>query len=294
MGFRVRGANAGLTAPNEHSLLPPGNYEYRVIGEAKEKRTPLHILSCLEAAQRPAFTLGRSCDESHSPSPESNTSNYSTMVKTTDGRCAVSGETSRLQSCHLVPEAEAKWWLDRGMFGLTLNRQGINSPQNSLAMRDDLNAQGMGLGHFVFAPYAGMKGLFHASQTFFVSSKKRRGILTVVEQTTGLAFNRPNADALKALVVPTTDLTSRRAELTEMMLRPSPPSMFLLGQNVISKLLRAWMLTFMSDVPAMGVYPGFSKVMRLEHKYRQEHPEVSAVWSARVAYVGEYDDEQRF
>jgi hypothetical protein len=93
--------------------------------------------------------------------------------------------------------------------------------------------------------------------------------------------------------------------------------MFLLGQNVISKLLRAWMLTFMSDVPvsfnemnasflassqrplaaryeqAMGVYPGFSKVMRLEHKYRQEHPEVSAVWSARVAYV-EYDDEQRF
>jgi hypothetical protein len=137
------------------------------------------------------------------------------------------------------------------MFGLTLNRQGINSSQNSLAMRDDLNAQGMGLGHFVFAPYAGMKvcvcitdALADFSADYRPDSspyspnkcvckiclgpvsrvpnilrelEKTQGILTVVEQTTGLAFNRPNADALKALVVPTTDLTRRRAELTEVM-----------------------------------------------------------------------------
>ncbi|KAJ7791842.1 hypothetical protein B0H14DRAFT_3890423 [Mycena olivaceomarginata] len=173
------------------------------------------------------------------PPPESNTSNYSTMVKTTDGRCAVSGETSRLQSCHLVPEAEAKWWLDRGMFGLTLNRQGINSPQNSLAMRDDLNAQG---DEALLLTDGDVSSDDAAPESPFDVSAWTECDLEVTE---GL-------DA---------DLHVRRPARYEQ---------------------------------AMGVYPGFSKVMRLEHKYRQEHPEVSAVWSARVAYVGEYDDEQRF
>lgn len=46
---------------------------------------------------------------------------------------------------------------------------------------------------------------------------------------------------------------------------------------------------------AAGIYPGFSKAMRLKHEYRQLHPEVSAVRSARVASLWEelQDDEQR-
>jgi hypothetical protein len=41
------------------------------------------------------------------------------------------------------------------------------------------------------------------------------------------------------------------------------------------------------------MYPGYSKAMRLQHEYRMQHPEVSAVRSARVARMGEEDDEQQ-
>ncbi|KAJ7016708.1 hypothetical protein C8F04DRAFT_1201648 [Mycena alexandri] len=44
---------------------------------------------------------------------------------------------------------------------------------------------------------------------------------------------------------------------------------------------------------AAGIYPGFSKTLRLKQEYRKLHPEVSAVGSARVASVWEEDDEQR-
>ncbi|KAJ7228141.1 hypothetical protein GGX14DRAFT_611455 [Mycena pura] len=41
-----------------------------------------------------------------------------------------------------------------------------------------------------------------------------------------------------------------------------------------------------------GMYPGYSKALRLKQEYRKQHPEVSAVRSARVAHVGEDNDEQ--
>jgi hypothetical protein len=44
---------------------------------------------------------------------------------------------------------------------------------------------------------------------------------------------------------------------------------------------------------AADMYSGYSKVIRLQHEYRKQHPEVSAVRSARVARVGEDDDEQQ-
>jgi hypothetical protein len=40
------------------------------------------------------------------------------------------------------------------------------------------------------------------------------------------------------------------------------------------------------------MYRGYSKPIRLKYEYRKQHPEVSAVRSARVARRGEYDDEQ--
>ncbi|KAJ6624611.1 hypothetical protein B0H10DRAFT_2006727 [Mycena sp. CBHHK59/15] len=43
---------------------------------------------------------------------------------------------------------------------------------------------------------------------------------------------------------------------------------------------------------AAGMYHGYSKVIRLKHEYRKQHPEVSALRSARVARMGEDDDEQ--
>jgi hypothetical protein len=44
---------------------------------------------------------------------------------------------------------------------------------------------------------------------------------------------------------------------------------------------------------AADMYPGYSKAKRLQHEYRMQHPEVSAVRSARVARMGEEDDEQQ-
>ncbi|KAJ7221552.1 hypothetical protein GGX14DRAFT_559039 [Mycena pura] len=41
-----------------------------------------------------------------------------------------------------------------------------------------------------------------------------------------------------------------------------------------------------------GMYHGYSKALRLQLEYRKQHPEVSAVRRARVAHVGEDDDEQ--
>jgi hypothetical protein len=40
------------------------------------------------------------------------------------------------------------------------------------------------------------------------------------------------------------------------------------------------------------MYRGYSKAIRLKRKYREQHPEVSAVRRARVARMGEDDDEQ--
>ncbi|KAJ7360666.1 hypothetical protein DFH08DRAFT_800111 [Mycena albidolilacea] len=125
------------------------------------------------------------------PPPESNTSNYSTVVNTTDGRCAVSRETNHLQSCHLVPEAEVKW---RHI------RTHAKPPRDQFPAKlcATTSTHKVWVSEIFFAPYAGMTvshihqinvhaftwGLFHASQNILHELKKTQGILTVVEQTT--------------------------------------------------------------------------------------------------------------
>ncbi|KAF9004509.1 hypothetical protein BDZ89DRAFT_1080464, partial [Hymenopellis radicata] len=219
--LRVLGADADLTPPNEHSLLSPGKYEYRVRGG--EPRYP--ICTSFRAWKPP----------NHLPSHwnvdvmGAKARPPRTVLKMTDGRCIVSGDISRLQSCHLVPEAETNWWIKMGMSGRTQNAKGINSMPNCLTMRADLNAQGMDLGHFVFAPYAGMAvcvcitddladfaaehhlravniparihpvnvyarfawGLFQSMQNILCGLEQVQDVVTVAEQTTVPAISSP-------------------------------------------------------------------------------------------------------
>ncbi|KAJ7639004.1 hypothetical protein FB45DRAFT_787579 [Roridomyces roridus] len=77
---------------------------------------------------------------------------YSQTTKNQDMRCIVTGETSRLDACHLVPHAEEDWWVFNSMSIKTFNPTGIDSPPNRVTMRCDLNGRTLDEGRFVFWP----------------------------------------------------------------------------------------------------------------------------------------------
>ncbi|KAF7302152.1 hypothetical protein MIND_00782100 [Mycena indigotica] len=92
---------------------------------------------------------------SSEPPPASNQSNLSTLVKALDKACLLTGKTFGLETCHLVPRSERKWWNYNTMNAKLGNIEGIDSPQNCISLRGDLNGSGMDAGHFIFAPYRG-------------------------------------------------------------------------------------------------------------------------------------------
>ncbi|KAJ6632287.1 hypothetical protein B0H10DRAFT_1976872 [Mycena sp. CBHHK59/15] len=151
--LRKMGSDIDLAASNTRSLLKPGLYTYDVTTTG-EARYP--ICTAFHAWAPPAVlppswagcTMGATGDV-----PDSNLSNFSDVVKAIDRRCAVTGDTSRLESCHLIPAGEAPWWRYHNMGVKTNDFNGVNTPGNCLALRSDLNAAGMDQGHFVFAPY---------------------------------------------------------------------------------------------------------------------------------------------
>ncbi|KAJ7825361.1 hypothetical protein B0H14DRAFT_2368949 [Mycena olivaceomarginata] len=155
--LRVMDDDIDLTTPDdEKTLLSPGSYTYHVTGG--ENVSPLCVCTSFRAWTPPKVVHSHwdlDVMGATAAYQASSASTYSTAVKWDDGRCAVTGDCSRLQSSHLVPETEEAWWTLRGMSGLTRNPKGINSPPNCLATRADLNGPGMDQGHFVFAPYAG-------------------------------------------------------------------------------------------------------------------------------------------
>ncbi|KAJ6618959.1 hypothetical protein B0H10DRAFT_2027828 [Mycena sp. CBHHK59/15] len=170
--LRKMGSDIDLAASNTRSLLKPGLYTYNVTTTG-EVRYP--ICTAFHAWAPPAVlpsswagrTMGATGDV-----PDSIVSNFSDVVKAIDRRCAVTGDTSRLESCHLIPVGEAPWvrcgvavphsyrsakcqWRYHNMGVKTNDFNGVNTPGNCLALRSDLNAAGMDQGHFVFAPYDG-------------------------------------------------------------------------------------------------------------------------------------------
>ncbi|KAJ7886172.1 hypothetical protein B0H14DRAFT_3732030 [Mycena olivaceomarginata] len=291
--------------------------------------------------------------------PDSSATTYSAVVKGADGRCAVTGDFSRLETSHLVPEAEEPWWILRRMTALTNNPGGINSPtelpcparrpqrgrvwtkatsfsprtrarRSACASRKQwlisqveyhLRAVSMPRRIHPMNVYVRFAwGLFRALQIVLRELSRNRSVVTVEEPNLALMLHPPSsANAPRATTTtkdpcyPTTTIAIRNLPKT---LRSSPPLMCTLGRSAISSLPRVWTPTFMADLSvnlnvmdasflansqsfaahyeqAADMYPGYSKVIRLQHEYRKRHPEVSAVRSARVARVGEDDDEQR-
>ncbi|KAJ7819952.1 hypothetical protein B0H14DRAFT_2835121 [Mycena olivaceomarginata] len=312
--LRVVDAYVDLTAPDDDSsLLPPGHYTYRVTGgeacypvcTSFRAWTPPRVLP-------PHWDLAAM--GARAAPPWSTASTYSTVVKAADGQCALTGDVSRLENSHLVPEGEAAWV------------RGINSPPNCLALRADLNAAGMDKGHFVFAPYKGAPvcvcltsgmadfaveyhlraikmprrihpmnvyvrfawGLFQAFQTLLRDLSLDQSVVTVKEPnfpdvppapkrrlTEGNDTRRDEQDANAG--EPPLDVetwTERDVEIAEG-----------LDAGLDGRPLAPY-------EEAAGMYRGYSKAIRLKRKYREQHPEVSAVRRARVARMGEDDDEQ--
>ncbi|KAF8214968.1 hypothetical protein K438DRAFT_1800529 [Mycena galopus ATCC 62051] len=287
-------------------------------------------------------------------------STFSMAVKGADGRCAITGDISRLESCHLVPKDEDEWWTLKGMNALTNNLEGVSAPANCLALRADLNSVGMDGGHFVFAPYNGTAvcvflrreladfavehhlrvvtipprihkmnvyarfawGLFQAFQKVLNLLSRDESFVTIQEPDFSSVTtpskrkrNKPatrepgsNADGGNQMQHHNQGNVEEGPQLTdddddgsheEMDENPAlePPLALYswterdikIAERLDANLHCRPLARYEEEA---GMYPGYSKVIRLQQEYRKQHPEVSAVWRARVARVGEADDEQ--
>ncbi|KAJ6584160.1 hypothetical protein DFH09DRAFT_1360049 [Mycena vulgaris] len=356
--LRVLGHDADLTpSDDDKTFLLPGSYTYHVTGGEAA-----YAVCASFRAWTPPKVLpphwGTGAMGATATFLASTASTYSTAVKRDDGRCAVTGDCSRLQSSHLVPEAEELWWSLRGMSGLTANPEGINSPPNCLATRADLNGPGMDQGHFVFAPYAGKAvclclthgmpdfavdyhlravkipsrinpmnvyvrfawGLFRALPNILQDLTIRPEVVTIAEPTfpsasdPAPATKRPrnkDNDERRDQQERNAGGHEKHGEADEASMLTDDDGSSSYDDAALERPLEVYTLTerdleaaegLDADLDgrplaryeeAAGIYPGFSKVMRLKQEYRQQHPEVSAVRHARVASVWEDDDEKR-
>ncbi|KAJ6609911.1 hypothetical protein B0H10DRAFT_2225448 [Mycena sp. CBHHK59/15] len=367
--LRVLDANADLTAPDDgESLLRPGHYTYRVTGGEARYAVCTSFRAWTPPSVLPAHwdlaAMGAiAAHPDSSASTYSVPSNQHAVVKGADGRCAVTGDVSRLETSHLVPEAEAPWWILRRMTALTNNPGGINSPPNCLALRADLNEAGMDKGNFVFAPYESAAvcvcltkamadfaveyhlravsmprrihpmnvyvrfawGLFRALQIVLRELSRDLSVVTVEEpnfsdvtpapkrkHTQGNDARRDeqegdadggdkkqgkeqgNDDDEGPLLSDDDDSLQECSD--DAALEP-PLDVYTWTERDLEFAegldadLHGRPLTRYEQ--AADMYPGYSKVLRLQHEYRKQHPEVSAVGSAQVARVGEDDDDEQ-
>ncbi|KAF9021777.1 hypothetical protein BDZ89DRAFT_1071203 [Hymenopellis radicata] len=342
--LRVLGTNDDLTPPDALSLLPPGGYEYRVLGG--EVRYP--ICTSFRAWQAPRVLPAHWNVTAMGAQkfPVLNGSDFSTMVKAFDRLCIC---------CHMVPKGEEDWWDNNNMIQVTQNLQGINSPSNCLTMRADLNGLGINAGQFVFAPYGGTAvcvcmsrefedfaadyhlravkipsrihpmymyarfawNLFTAAKEILRTFQKGENV-AIIQEPASTKPTSPKRRRTTGNTGGTNDGLNERgsgsdgrtdghddealptdgSESSDDTALESPPldvyrwtEHDLKVAEELDAELSSRPLACYEE--ATGLYPGFSKAMRLAHNYRQEHPEVSAVAHARVAHMWEDDDEQR-
>ncbi|KAJ7074737.1 hypothetical protein C8F01DRAFT_1242955 [Mycena amicta] len=323
-GFlRVRGSDTNLPAPNHaDDLLPAGQYTYHVDGKPHYA-----ICTSFRAWTPPPLAPAHWVLGPVSASPSSTPSDYATVVKAFDSQCAVTGANSRLETRHLVPEAEDPWWTLQDMDSLTENHDGVNSPENCLVLRADLNGAGMDHGDFVFGPYGGKIVCLCITERpadFAVDYHLRAVRMpTRIHPLTVLAgfawglfkasdyFLRKLSDDSSVITITAPDLlgvkrAAKRQHTHEHAMdgaNSEDESMEEYSDDAaLEPPLDVYDVTeqeirFAESLPQhyenLDMYPGYSKVLRLAHEYRKEHPEVSAVRSARVARVRDDDDEQQ-
>ncbi|KAJ7741444.1 hypothetical protein DFH07DRAFT_965003 [Mycena maculata] len=256
--LRQQGSIANLPLPtSDRAILPPGSYEYHCLG--------------IEYA-----------------------------VRVFESNFCVAG--SSLRDSYRSSECQ---WHFHNMSGLTINQRGVNSPANCLALRADLHGPGMDGGHFVFAPYDGAavcvcltNDMSDLAEDYHLRALTIPGRIHPLNVYVRFAWGifSANKTTLRDLLLAEHHENSAHAISDDGSLEaPLDLCIFSEGDIKAAEALDAHLDSrdLACYEEGAGLYPGFSKILRLEQAYRREHPEVSALRSARVARVGEVDDEQQ-
>ncbi|KAJ7216474.1 hypothetical protein GGX14DRAFT_604857 [Mycena pura] len=168
-----------------NALLPPGEYRYHATSDDEKP-----YAKCTRfKAWRPPLLLPRAwalyIQKDGPPPGGSNVSTISSAAKRDDGRCAVTGDSTRLHSSHVVPEHEEPWF-DLHRLGVKAGDayNYINSINNLVTLRADLNAAAFDEGHLIIFPYAGNLATFFLTPDMrdLAHMKQDANIIPVPEQ----------------------------------------------------------------------------------------------------------------
>ncbi|KAJ7206962.1 hypothetical protein B0H12DRAFT_440753 [Mycena haematopus] len=249
-------------------------------------------------------------------------------VKRTDGRCAMTGDRTRLSASHLIPQAESTWFnLRRPAFDeLTrvARRISIDNAHNVITLRADLKRATFDEGHFVLFPYQGKvvtifmtRGTRDLARDFHFCAAEIPGRIFADYLHARFAWSifkiiapyvRPwekNADIAK-VAVPATLRPKPKPKPSQRKKRKRERSggaadadeeggldvYCLTDADIARAEAKDAELQRQARTPTEGdpCYPRYSKVLRLAHEYRRQHPEVSAVRTAQIARVGEEEE----
>ncbi|KAJ7871317.1 hypothetical protein B0H13DRAFT_1560964, partial [Mycena leptocephala] len=147
----------GKSVVVEADMLPPGDYTFSIIGKGRNYRYPLcRKFSYWKPPTVPSvWTFDNRVNGRNDMKKKTNASNVSAIVKNDDEYCVLTGETDRLDCTHLVPSSEARWFT-RHHFAQKAGDTRyftVNTPNNQLTLRADVNVRGIDNAHFCFYPY---------------------------------------------------------------------------------------------------------------------------------------------
>ncbi|KAJ6531888.1 hypothetical protein B0H19DRAFT_460649 [Mycena capillaripes] len=140
------------------ALLVPGVYLFIVVQAGGALDYNYHLCASFAAWTPPVAIPDRwKGGEPDDAPPAPHISNISAAVVAEDKVCIMTGAATCLQANHLVPKAEEAWF---NFHAVVLEGYGgrpsadLNSVRNEVALRADLNSQGLDQGLFLFTPYA--------------------------------------------------------------------------------------------------------------------------------------------
>ncbi|KAJ7250122.1 hypothetical protein B0H12DRAFT_1234436 [Mycena haematopus] len=317
--IRLRGETPG-------DLLRPGKYHYRVPSHTDG---PYPICMNFRAWKPPVVTPQNWAREHWAPPGTDSTalddvastvawSGLSYDVKRTDGRCAMTGDRTRLSASHLIPQAESTW-----VHYEIARRISIDNAHNVITLRADLKRATFDEGHFVLFPYQGKvvtifmtRGTRDLARDFHFRAAEIPGRIFADYLHARFAWSifkiiapyvRPwekNADIAK-VAVPATLRPKPKPKPSQRKKRKRERSggaadadeeggldVYCLTDADIARTLNFSAKHASPAAPTEGdhCYPGYSKVLRLAHEYRRQHPEVSAVRTAQIPRVGEEEE----
>ncbi|KAJ7201060.1 hypothetical protein GGX14DRAFT_658897 [Mycena pura] len=186
---------ADIDDTDADALLVPGRYQFVVVQDGGGLDQDYDLCTTFAAWKPPTYIRHRwQNGDGNYDMPFTSKSEVSMAVKIQDKRCIVSGATTGLRASHMMPKSAENWVEDH--YNILLGYGGdpkeeLDSTCNEVALRADLNGQGLDHDVFFFVPYAGSvtalfvdnKSLDLASRYHFVHTpfpdRIRRGYLFV-------------------------------------------------------------------------------------------------------------------